>query len=148
MIAPAELRPASIPQRAVAWLVHAFTASGAVIGVVALAEIHEKHWQHLFALLAVTVAIDAIDGSLARWFRVKERVPTIDGALLDNIVDYFTYVLVPAYFVLQGGYFSSIGGIVAAAMMVLSSAYQFCQVDAKTDDHYFKGWPSYWNIVA
>lgn len=131
-----------------AWFVHALTASGAMIGVIALTEIQYKHWQHFFALLAAATAIDSVDGMLARRFRVKSTVPAIDGALLDNIVDYFTYVLVPAAFVVQGGFFSPAGSFLAAAMMVLSSAYQFCQIDAKTDDHYFKGWPSYWNIVA
>jgi phosphatidylcholine synthase len=140
-------KPTAI-QSIAAWSVHAFTASGAVLGVMALQEIEHKHWRIFFVLLAAAVAIDAFDGTLARWFRVKERVPSIDGALLDNIVDYFTYVLVPAAFVLQGGYFTEAGSFAAAAMMAISSAYQFAQVDAKTDDHYFKGWPSYWNIVV
>jgi phosphatidylcholine synthase len=133
---------------AAAWLVHALTASGALIGVLALAEIRHQHWTHFFWWLVAATAIDSCDGFLARKFRVKEVLPSIDGALLDNVVDYFTYVLVPAVFVVESGLFSGTGAFVAAGLMVFSSAYQFCQVDAKTDDRYFKGWPSYWNIVA
>ncbi|NUM52563.1 MAG: CDP-alcohol phosphatidyltransferase family protein [Candidatus Hydrogenedentes bacterium] len=138
----------SIARVAAAWLVHGLTASGAVIGVVALREIQHQHWNVFFLLLAIATAIDSIDGTLARYVRVKETIPFIDGALLDNIVDYFTYVIVPAAFVYGSGYFTPIGSAAAAAMMLLSSAYQFCQIDAKTEDHYFKGWPSYWNVVV
>ena len=141
--------PRARPHQIVAaWCVHIFTASSAVIGVFALREIPHEHWSVFFGLLALTVAIDSCDGAMARYFRVKERIPSIDGALLDNIVDYFTYVLIPAVFVLESDYFTSAGGVAAASMIALSSAYQFAQVDAKTEDHYFKGWPSYWNIVA
>lgn len=131
-----------------AWLVHLLTASTAVIGVFALREIQHEHWVPFFGLLALTTFIDSFDGALARYFRVKERVPNIDGALLDNIVDYFTYALVPAAFVYQSDYFTSFGAVAGATMIALSSAYQFSQTDAKTEDHCFKGWPSYWNIVA
>jgi len=133
---------------AAAWCVHALTASGAFLGVLALVEIQRARWTHVFWLLVVAAAIDSFDGALARRFRVKTILPGIDGALLDNIVDYFTYVVVPAVYVYSSGTMSAIGAPVAAALMVFSSAYQFCQVDAKTGDHYFKGWPSYWNVVA
>lgn len=138
------------PLRAVlaAWSVHALTASGAWAGVLALTEAHYGHWRRYFWWLVLATVIDACDGALARRFRVKEILPRVDGALLDNIVDYFTYVLVPAVFVLLSGKFSAWGGAAAAGLMVFSSAYQFCQSDAKTHDHYFKGWPSYWNIVV
>ncbi|MCC6153446.1 MAG: hypothetical protein IT367_06785 [Candidatus Hydrogenedentes bacterium] len=140
--------PAKLHQIVAAWFVHVLTASTAVIGLFALREIEHKHWAPFFGLLALTTLIDSFDGALARYFRVKERVPNIDGALLDNIVDYFTYALVPAAFVYESGYFAPLGAIAGASMIALSSAYQFSQIDAKTEDHCFKGWPSYWNIVA
>ena len=148
MIEVPQIACVKLHQLVAAWCVHIFTASSAVIGVFALREIAHEHWNNFFGLLALTVAIDSCDGALARYFRVKERVPSIDGALLDNIVDYFTYVLVPAIFVFESKYFTSAGAVAASCMMVLSSAYQFSQVDAKTEDHCFKGWPSYWNVVA
>lgn len=140
--------PVKSHQTLAAWLVHMLTASTAVIGIFALREIEHKQWALFFGLLALTTAIDSFDGALARYFRAKERVPNIDGALLDNIVDYFTYALVPAAFVFDSGYFTPFGAVAGASMIALSSAYQFAQVDAKTDDHCFKGWPSYWNIVV
>lgn len=148
MSASPDTPPEKLYQVVAAWSVHVLTASTAVIGLFALREIEQKHWAPFFGLLALTTLIDSFDGALARYLRVKVRVPNIDGALLDNIVDYFTYALVPAVFVYESGYFTSFGAVSGASMISLSSAYQFAQVDAKTDDHCFKGWPSYWNIVA
>lgn len=131
-----------------AWLTHLVTASSAVWGMLAILAITNGAWLQAFWWMAVAVAIDSFDGTLARRVQVKHVLPKIDGALLDNIVDYLNYVFVPAYFLyfadlLPGG-FKSIG----AALMLLSSAYQFSQTDAKTDDHYFKGFPSYWNVLV
>jgi len=101
-----------------------------------------------FLYLVVATFVDATDGVLARGLRVKERLPQFDGALLDNIVDYLTYVFVPALIVWQADLVPSAFPICAA--MLLSSAYGFAQSDAKVDsaDHFFTGFPSYWNIVA
>ena len=86
---------------------------------------------------------------LARRYAVKERLPWFDGALLDNIVDYLTYVFAPVVLLLQSGYLpGGTTGQVVAAMPLVASSYQFCRVDAKTDDHFFLGFPSYWNVVA
>jgi phosphatidylcholine synthase len=86
---------------------------------------------------------------LARRYGVKERLPWFDGALLDNIVDYLTYVFAPMVLLLQSGYLpDGNAGTVIAALPLVASSYQFCRVDAKTDDHFFLGFPSYWNVVA
>ena len=86
---------------------------------------------------------------LARRYGVKERLPWFDGALLDNIVDYLTYVFAPMVLLLQSGYLpDGTAGTVMAALPLVASSYQFCRVDAKTDDHFFLGFPSYWNVVA
>jgi phosphatidylcholine synthase len=79
---------------------------------------------------------------------VKEVLPQFDGALLDNIVDYFTYVIVPASFLYETRSVPIGFNLVSAILITLASAYQFCQSDAKTDDYCFKGFPSYWNVVA
>ncbi|MCL4217383.1 MAG: CDP-diacylglycerol O-phosphatidyltransferase [Candidatus Hydrogenedentes bacterium] len=135
-------------QRILAWLVHIFTASGGIAGLLAIDAIFNARWFECFLYLTIATFIDAVDGTLARWFRVKTVLPRFDGALLDNITDYFTYVLIPALIVAEAALVPRGTALPAAAVIVLASAYQFCQSDAKTDDHYFRGWPSYWNILV
>lgn len=132
-----------------AWLIHLLTASGAVFGLAALYAIMMQHFKLAFGLMAVTIVIDAIDGFLARLVHVKDIVPNVDGTLLDNIVDYFNYALVPAFFLLSAPWIlSGPWDVLCPGMIVLAAAYQFVQLDAKTKDHYFKRFPSYWNIVV
>jgi phosphatidylcholine synthase len=93
--------------------------------------------------------VDGTDGMLARHLQVKRWIPWFDGALLDNIVDYLTYVFTPMVLLWSTGYLGSgRSATVLAVMPLLVSAYQFCRVDAKTADHLFLGFPSYWNVVA
>lgn len=130
-----------------AWLVHLYTALGAVVGLYTILAIDESNLRLAFFLMAVTVIIDATDGALARAARVKEVIPWFDGALLDNLVDYLNYVIVPCLFLLRANLLPPQDALWLAALPVLSSAYGFCQRDAKTADHFFLGFPSYWNIV-
>jgi phosphatidylcholine synthase len=134
--------------KARAWGVHGLTAFGAVAGLLSLAAITQYEWKLAFAYMMIATAIDSIDGTLARKFQVKIVLPGFDGALLDNLVDYFTFVIVPAVFIYMADLLPPQLAMGAAAMISLVSAYQFCQADAKTDDNFFKGFPSYWNIVA
>ena len=100
-------------------------------------------------LMLASLIIDSTDGLLARRLRVSEALPFFDGALLDNIVDYMTYVFAPMVLLWSGGYLpDGNAGVVFAALPLLASSYQFCRVDAKTDDHFFYGFPSYFNVVA
>ncbi|HEV3110217.1 MAG TPA: CDP-alcohol phosphatidyltransferase family protein [Candidatus Binataceae bacterium] len=132
-----------------AWAVHAYTASGALIGLLAIKLAAEHRFRGSFIMMAVATAVDSSDGVLARALEVKTRIPNFDGALLDNIVDYLTYVVAPAYLMLCAGVLpAGIWGYTVAAAILLSSAYGFCQTNAKTPDHYFLGFPSYWNLVA
>lgn len=131
-----------------AGVVHLFTATGAVIGLLAINAIHENNYILTFWLIGIAIIIDAIDGTFARLIKVKSQLPQIDGSLLDNIVDYLNYVIVPAFFLLTSHLLPSGWGLIASSMIVLASAYQFCQADAKTSDHFFKGFPSYWNIIV
>ena len=132
-----------------AWAVHAFTASAAFIGVLTLFKIYHHQFQQALWLMGITVFIDAVDGSLARLVHVKTILPKFDGALLDNIVDFLNYVITPSFFLLikpdmlPASY--AIGIVVA---ITIASSYQFCQADAKTPDHFFKGFPCYWNIIV
>ena len=101
-------------------------------------------WLGLAALV-----IDGTDGMIARRLRVKETIPWFDGAMLDNIVDYLTYAFAPIVLLWTGDYLpTGFLGAALAALPLLASSYQFCRTDAKTDDHFFLGFPSYWNVVA
>jgi phosphatidylcholine synthase len=131
-----------------AWAVHVYTALGAVFGVLALVAIFEGDYRRTFIMLAVALAIDSSDGALARAVDVKHVIPWFDGEVLDNIVDYFTYVIVPVAIFLQPGILPDGWRMVSLAVL-LASAYGFCRTDAKgLIDHYFQGFPSYWNIMA
>ncbi len=92
--------------------------------------------------------IDATDGVLARAADVKTHVPHFDGARLDDIVDYLTYVFAPVFLMYRAGVLPETWGVAVAAIVLLSSGYGFASTDAKADDHFFTGFPSYWNIVA
>lgn len=131
-----------------AWSTHMFTASGVLWGFLAILAIFNEDWIAFFIWMAVSVFVDAFDGLLARRARVKEFVPGFDGALLDNMVDFLNYVVVPAIFIYAFGLLPESLALLGVSLIMLSSSYQFCQSDAKTDDHYFKGFPSYWNIMA
>ena len=99
--------------------------------------------------MAVALFIDSTDGPLARAVAIRKRVPDFDGATLDNIVDYLNYVAVPAFLMLRAGMLAAgTVGLGSAAFLMLASAYGFCRVDAKTADRFFRGFPSYWNLVA
>jgi phosphatidylcholine synthase len=131
-----------------AWMTHLVTASSAVWGLLAILAITNAQWIEAFWWMAAAVFIDSFDGMLARRVDVKRVLPQIDGALLDNIVDYLNYVFVPAYFLYASGLLPNGFAVLGCALVLLSSAYQFSQSDAKTDDHFFKGFPSYWNVVV
>ena len=127
-----------------AWGVHAFTASGAVVGAIALLAVVAGNLPQAAILMLVALAIDSVDGTLARAARVREVLPGIDGRRLDDIVDFLNYVIVPVVFLVAAGYLAPWW----AACPILASAYGFSQQDAKTDDDFFLGFPSYWNVVA
>lgn len=132
----------------IAWVAHLYTASGAVLAFLAVTDIFEHDYRTAFFWLYLQVVIDATDGMLARRLRVKQRLPWFNGAKLDDIVDYLCYVFIPALFVWRALLVPDRWSVPVAAAMLLSSAYGFNRDDAKTDDHYFLGFPSYWNIVV
>ncbi len=138
----------SLRQKIAGWLVHAFTASGAYVGVLSLLAIFQGKYILAFWLMGIAIVIDAVDGMFARLIQIKVAVPKIDGALLDNIVDFFNYTIVPVFFLLVSNIIPEGWGYISAFVIIISSAYQFTQVDAKTSDHFFKGFPSYWNIAV
>ncbi|HLX04104.1 MAG TPA: CDP-alcohol phosphatidyltransferase family protein [Candidatus Binatus sp.] len=134
---------------ACAWGVHLYTALGAALGLLAIFFASRGDFRASFLAMGAATIIDCSDGPLARWLMVKIRVPTFDGALLDNIVDYLTYTVAPVFLMLEAGIIpDSRWGLALACFVMLASVYGFCHTEAKTPDHYFLGFPNYWNLVA
>ncbi len=138
-------------KRVLAWSVHLFTATGAVWGLLTLLAVFERNWRAAILWMIIAMFVDGFDGMLARWFHVKEYAQRVDGALLDNIIDYLNYVVVAALILIKAPNLLPAGFALAGAFSILlSSAYQFTQVDAKTDEQsfFFKGFPSLWNFLV
>jgi len=131
-----------------AWLVHAYTATGAVLAFLATKATTTGNFRAAFLWQFAAVLVDATDGLLARSVRVHERLPHFSGQKLDDLVDYLTFVFVPVVIVWQAALVPATWTLVVAAAMLLSSLYGFVSEDAKTPDHFFTGFPSYWNIVV
>lgn len=131
-----------------AFSVHILTASGsflAFLGVVAAAE---HRFVDMFWWLGLALLVDGIDGPIARKVRVKEVLPNWSGDTLDNIIDYVTYVLLPAFALYQSGMIGEPWSFVAAGMIVVSSAIYYADMGMKTDEYFFSGFPVVWNMVV
>src|SRR5512141_374229 len=138
-------------KKALAWSVHLFTATGAIWGFLTLLAIFEERWKMAILYIIIAMFVDGFDGMLARWFHVKEYARQIDGGLLDNIIDYLNYVVVAALLLIKVPNLLPYGFAYAGAFAILlTSGYQFSQVDAKTDEssYFFKGFPSLWNFLV
>jgi phosphatidylcholine synthase len=138
-------------KKVLAWSVHLFTATGAIWGFLTLLAIFEQNWRAAIIWMIIAMFVDGFDGMLARWFQVKEYASEVDGALMDNIIDYLNYVVVAAFLLIKAPNLLPAGFEMAAAFSILlTSAYQFSQVDAKTDEQsfFFKGFPSVWNFLV
>jgi phosphatidylcholine synthase len=132
------------------WLAHFYTGLGAVAALAATIEVVAGDFRGAFLWLGVQLFIDSTDGVLARALRVKERLPHFDGARLDDIIDYLTYVFIPVLLMLQADLLPAGWGVWVGGLVLLASGYGFCRSDAKTltSDYFFTGFPSYWNLVA
>lgn len=133
-----------------AWGVHAYTALGlvaAALMVVGILDGTPAGFRLAFVMMLAATVIDATDGTLARAVRVKDVLPGFDGRRLDDLIDFHTYTTIPLLLVWRAG-LVPVGAEAWLLAPALASAYGFCQVEVKTDDGYFLGFPSYWNIVA
>ncbi len=135
-------------KKLLAWSIHLFTASGVVFGLLALLAVFDLDFIKAFWLLLLTIIIDSADGTLARLVDIKKTLPAIDGALLDNIIDYSNWTLIPGIILIKADLLPQRAAIWIVAIMIMTSALQFSQTDAKTEDHFFKGFPSYWSLVV
>jgi phosphatidylcholine synthase len=132
------------------WSAHLYTALGAVLALSATISTFNDDFRWAFVALIAATFIDATDGWWARAVGVKERLPDFDGGRLDDIVDYLTYVFVPVLIVWRMGLLPDGWTLMVGGFVLVASAYGFAQSDAKvvTDDSFFTGFPSYWNVVA
>jgi phosphatidylcholine synthase len=132
-------------RRALAWGVHAYTACGLPLALLATVALFNDHIEGFFLALCAAVFVDATDGAMARAIRVREVLPEFDGRKLDDLIDFTTFAFLPAAAIVRFGLFPE-GWEAAAAIPLMASGYGFCQDRAKTDDS-FVGFPSYWNII-
>ena len=145
-----ELQPGiKNPKRAgLAWAVHLFTASGIVLGFLAVVAILHSDITAAFLWLGVALFVDGVDGFLARKANVLEYTPNVDGRTLDNVIDFFNYVAVPALMIYWFGMVPETLGVFSAAAIMAVSCYTFANVGIKSDDYYFVGFPAVWNVVV
>lgn len=131
-----------------AYLVHLFTAIGAVLAMLAMLAAVDEQWSVMYLWLVAAFVVDGIDGPLARRYDVKANAPQIDGVLLDLIIDYLTYVFIPAYALFKSGLLPGWTGWLAIIVITFASAVYFADTRMKTKDNSFSGFPSCWNMVV
>lgn len=140
--------PASPGTRAAAFSVHVFTAMGAGIALIALLEAVREHWAAMFAWLGLALVVDALDGPIARRLDVLRVQPNWSGEVLDLVVDFVTYVFVPAYAITASGLLLPVPAPLLGAGIAISGALYFADRRMKTDDNHFRGFPALWNAAA
>src|SRR4051812_27829051 len=138
----------SAATRAAAFSVHVFTALGAGIALIALLEAVREHWAAMFAWLGVALIIDALDGPIARRLDVMRVQPDWSGEVLDLVVDFVTYVFVPAYAITASGMLLPLAAPLLGAGIVVTGALYFADRRMKTADNHFRGFPALWNAAA
>lgn len=131
-----------------AYLVHLLTASGAVLAMLAMLAAVEAKWSLMFVWLMVAFFVDGIDGPLARKYHVKKNAPEIDGELLDLIIDYLTYVFIPAFALFESDLLPGWTGWICIIVITFASALYFADTRMKTKDNSFSGFPGCWNMVV
>jgi len=131
-----------------ALLVHLLTASGAVFAMLAMLAAVEEKWSMMFLWLVVAFFVDGIDGPLARKYHVKKNAPLFDGVLLDLIIDYLTYVFVPAYALFKSGLLPGWTGWIVIIVITFASALYFAIATMKTEDNSFLGFPGCFNMAV
>jgi phosphatidylcholine synthase len=128
--------------------VHLFTATGAVFAMLAMLAAVEEKWSLMFLWLVVALIVDGIDGPLARRYQVKTNAPEFDGVLMDLIIDYLTYVFIPAYALFKSGLLPGWTGWLAIIVITFASVVYFADTRMKTKDNSFAGFPGCWNMVV
>jgi phosphatidylcholine synthase len=128
--------------------VHLFTALGIVCGLFAALAVLSDAWEAMFAWLGLALIVDGLDGALARRFQVQRHLPRFSGDRLDLVIDYVTYVFVPALALYQAGFLEGQWGLLLVSLILLSSLFHFSDTQSKAGDNSFVGFPAIWNLVA
>ena len=131
-----------------AWAVHGFTASGAVLGFLAIISIFNNDQTSSFLWLGLALLVDGLDGTIARKVGVSDKATNIDGSMLDNLVDYLNYVIIPSLMIYWFQMVPNGWEIIIPAGIFAVSLYTFANINMKTEDYYFSGFPALWNIVV
>src|SRR5471032_3600709 len=131
-----------------AFTIHVFTACGAALALLALILATGGQWAAMFVCLGLALIVDGLDGPMARAFKVAELLPRWSGETLDLVVDFVTYVFVPAYAIAASGLLPLVLAVPAGAAIAISGALYFADREMKTDDNYFRGFPGVWNLMA
>ncbi len=131
-----------------AFSVHLLTASGSFLAFLSLVAASEQRWPAMFWWLGLALAVDGIDGPMARRLQVKEVLPAWSGEMLDNIIDYVTYVLIPAFALYASGFMGTGLSFLSAAIIVVSSAIYYADTSMKTKENFFLGFPVVWNMIV
>lgn len=134
--------------RALAFSVHIFTASGAALGLLAMFAATRGDWATMFLLLGVALIVDAVDGMWARAVKVAEVLPRWSGDVLDLVVDFTTYVFVPAFAIATAGLMPDGLAVLSGVVIVVTGAIYFADGNMKSDDNHFVGFPGVWNLIA
>lgn len=147
-------KPFSLRRKKVDWpqtrafSVHLLTASGSFLAFLSLVAASEQNWPAMFWWLGLALLVDGIDGPIARRLQVKQVLPTWSGEMLDNIIDYVTYVLIPAFALYLSGFMGPGLSFLSAAIIVISSAIYYADTGMKTQENFFKGFPVVWNMLV
>lgn len=135
-------------QRLAAWMVHLFTSTGVVAGFLALLAIEQGAWKEAMLWMVACQVIDGIDGTFARYFKVKEVLPFMDGTTIDQVIDFATYAIIPAYFLYHSELVPESLRLGCAAAMLLAAALYYGREGMISDDYHFVGFPVMWNVVV
>ena len=128
--------------------VHVLTASGAALAFLALLAAVGGAWELMFLSLGLALIVDGVDGTIARSLKAAELLPRWSGEVLDLVVDFVTYVFVPAYAIAASGLLPPVLAAGAGVLIVMTGAIYFADRRMKTEDNYFRGFPTLWNVVA
>jgi phosphatidylcholine synthase len=137
-----------MPRVHAAFLIHVLTASGAALALLALMAAVAHRWPAMFVWLGVALVVDAVDGPLARYFGVAETLPRWSGETLDLVVDFVTYVFVPAYAIAASGLLAPPLDVGAGVLITITGGLYFADREMKMTGNYFRGFPALWNCIA
>ena len=143
----ARKKKVTAPQ-AKAFSVHLLTASGSFLAFLSIVAASDEHWTAMFWWLGLALLVDGVDGPIARKLQVKDVLPHWSGDLLDSVIDYVTYVLIPAFALYRSGFMGPGLSFLSAAIIVVTSAIYYADTGMKTKENFFKGFPVVWNMIV